>query len=85
MILGTSDIWSTSHLSQRPSELVYYIVDFRISSHLCVSFSRWRKYEGIERNYKTQNPTHRPYSNSQESKKIIEQKTPSQKITNSEL
>ena len=28
--LGTSDAWSTSHLSHRPSEPAYYIVDCRI-------------------------------------------------------
>ena len=27
MILGTSDVWSTSHLSQQTSETVYCIVD----------------------------------------------------------
>ena len=31
-ILGTSDTWSTSRLSHRPSEPAYYIVDCRISS-----------------------------------------------------
>ena len=30
-ILGTSDAWSTSRLSHRPSEPAYYIVDCRIS------------------------------------------------------
>ena len=30
IILGTSDTWSTIHLSHRPSEPVYYIVDWRI-------------------------------------------------------
>ena len=30
IMLGTSDAWSTSHLSQHPSEPVYYIVDCRI-------------------------------------------------------
>ena len=30
-ILGTSDTWSTSHMSHRPSEPAYYIVDCRIS------------------------------------------------------
>ena len=29
-ILGTSDTWSTSHLSQQTSEPTYYIVDCRI-------------------------------------------------------
>ena len=29
--LGTSDAWSTSHLSQRNSKPVYYIVECRIS------------------------------------------------------
>ena len=29
-ILGTSDAWSTSRLSHRPSEPAYYIVDCRI-------------------------------------------------------
>ena len=29
-ILGTSDAWSTSHLSHRPSKTVYYIVDWWI-------------------------------------------------------
>ena len=27
IILGTSDAWSTSHLSNRPSKPAYYIVD----------------------------------------------------------
>ena len=27
-ILGTSDTWSTSRLSHRPSEPAYYIVDY---------------------------------------------------------
>ena len=31
IILGTSDAWSTSRLSHRPSKLAYYIVDWRIS------------------------------------------------------
>ena len=31
IILGTSDAWSTSHLSQWTSEPAYYIVDCRIS------------------------------------------------------
>ena len=31
-MLGTSDAWSTSRLSHRPSELAYYIVDCRILS-----------------------------------------------------
>jgi hypothetical protein len=30
MILGTSDAWSTSHLSQQTSKPAYYIVDCRI-------------------------------------------------------
>ena len=30
IILGTSDAWSTSRLSHRPSELAYYIVNRRI-------------------------------------------------------
>ena len=30
-ILGTSDAWSTSHLSHWPSEPAYHIVYFRIS------------------------------------------------------
>jgi len=30
-ILGTSDAWSTSCLSHRPSKPVYYIVDCQIS------------------------------------------------------
>jgi hypothetical protein len=29
-ILGTSDTWLTSHLSHRPSEPVYYMVDCQI-------------------------------------------------------
>ena len=29
-MLGTSDTWSTSHLSRRTSEPAYYIVDCRI-------------------------------------------------------
>ena len=33
-ILGTSDAWLTSHLSHRPSEPAYYIVDCRISCFL---------------------------------------------------
>ena len=33
-ILGTSDAWSTSRLSHRPSKPAYYIVDCRISSLL---------------------------------------------------
>ena len=33
-ILGTSDAWSTSHLSHQPSELAYYIIDCRISTYL---------------------------------------------------
>ena len=32
IILGTLDTWSTSHLSHRPSEPAYYIVDCRIST-----------------------------------------------------
>ena len=31
-MLGTSDTWSTSHLSQQTSEPAYYIVDCRISN-----------------------------------------------------
>ena len=30
IILGTSDAWSTIHLSHRPSDLPYYIVNWRI-------------------------------------------------------
>ena len=30
VILGTSDAWSTSHLSHRPNEPAYHIVDWRI-------------------------------------------------------
>ena len=30
IMLGTSETWSTSHLSQQPSKPVYYIVDCRI-------------------------------------------------------
>ena len=30
IILGTSDAWSMSHLSQRPSKPAYYIEDCRI-------------------------------------------------------
>ena len=30
IMLGTSGAWSTSHLSQQPSEPAYYIVDCRI-------------------------------------------------------
>ena len=33
IILGTSDAWSTSHLSQQTSEPAYYIVDCRIVQH----------------------------------------------------
>ena len=33
-ILGTSDTWSTSHLSHRPSEPAYYIVDCRILNYV---------------------------------------------------
>ena len=32
IILGTSDAWSTSRLSHRPSKPAYYIVDCQISS-----------------------------------------------------
>ena len=32
IILGTSDTWSTSRLSHRPTEPAYYIVDWRISN-----------------------------------------------------
>ena len=32
-ILGTSDTWSTSRLSHRPSDPAYYIVDCRISDN----------------------------------------------------
>ena len=32
IILGTSDAWSTRHLSHWPSKPVYYIVDWRIYS-----------------------------------------------------
>ena len=32
IILGTSDAWSTSHLSQRTSKPAYYIVDCQISN-----------------------------------------------------
>ena len=31
IILGTSDAWSTIHLSHRPSNPAYYISDWRIS------------------------------------------------------
>ena len=31
MILGTSDAWSTIHLSHRPGKAAYYIEDWRIS------------------------------------------------------
>ena len=34
IILGTSDAWSTSHLSQRTSEPAYYILDCRILNDL---------------------------------------------------
>ena len=33
IILGTSDSWSTIRLSHRPSDPVYYIVNWRISSY----------------------------------------------------
>ena len=38
-ILGTSDAWSTSCLSYRPSEPVYYIVDCRISKQACTAIT----------------------------------------------
>ena len=34
IILGTSDVWSTSCLSHRPSKLAYYTVDWRISINI---------------------------------------------------
>ena len=40
IIHGTSDTWSMIHLSHRPSDLAYYIVNWRI---LNVHFSGWRK------------------------------------------
>ena len=33
IMLGTSDAWLTSHLSQQPSKPAYYIVDCWISVH----------------------------------------------------
>ena len=35
-VLGTSDAWSTSHLSHRAREPAYYIVDCRIYTILTV-------------------------------------------------
>ena len=41
-MLGTSDAWSTIHLSQQTSELAYYILDWRIldvymfGCHICL-------------------------------------------------
>ena len=37
-ILGTSDAWSTSHLSQQTSQPVYYIVDCQIFSPITMTF-----------------------------------------------
>ena len=34
IILGTSDTWSMTRLSHRPSEPAYYIEDFRISTYM---------------------------------------------------
>ena len=39
MILGTSDSWSTIHLSYRSSDPAYYIVNWRIS--IVVLYSSW--------------------------------------------
>ena len=39
IMLGKSDPWSTSHLSQRTSKAGYYIVDCRTSS-LCLALIR---------------------------------------------
>ena len=44
IILGTSDAWSTNHLSQLTRESAYYIVDCRIyimqSSHTCMNIEK---------------------------------------------
>ena len=39
-IFGTSDAWSTSCLSHRPSEPAYYIIDCQISGFTFAQFSR---------------------------------------------
>ena len=44
IMLGTSDDWSTSHLSQQTSEPAYYIVDCRISSQRNSSLLGKKKY-----------------------------------------
>ena len=33
-MLGTSNAWSTIHLCQQTSELVYYIVDWRVLNYM---------------------------------------------------
>ena len=43
-ICGTSIAWSTIHLSHRPSEPAYYIVDCRISNPI-PSFSNTNMYK----------------------------------------
>ena len=51
IILGTSDAWSTSRLSHRPSELAYYIVDWQISRQvftLCMSIPDGRPCMNIQ-------------------------------------
>ena len=42
-MLGTSDAWSTSHLSQQPSKPAYYIVDCQIlhASISSISLESW--------------------------------------------
>ena len=38
ILLGKSDTWSTIHLSHRPSNPAYYIVNWRISGHVLKKF-----------------------------------------------
>ena len=48
-ILGTPDAWSTSRLSHRPSEPVYYIVDCQILG-LCGGDDLLRQHHEIQCN-----------------------------------
>jgi hypothetical protein len=45
-ILGTSDAWSTSHLSQGTSKPAYYILDCRISKEKMLSGMTWHLFFG---------------------------------------
>ena len=49
-ILGTSDVWSMSHLSNQTSEPVYYIVDFGFQSSVVQGHGQKPYSKVMERN-----------------------------------